>query len=160
MRKDLVTGLAAAALLLASPVSDARSGRDPLDAYPPAPAGQQRYVIRLAAQSDEPRFQVELLIGKTMEVDCNRHSFMGIVEQQVVTGWGYPYWSVRDVRGAASTMMACPGEKQTPAFVTVGGGPHWARYNSKLPVVVYVPQGFEVRFRLWTAGETAQAAVE
>ncbi len=27
------------------------------------------------------------------------------------------------------------------------------RYNSKLPVVVYVPEGFEVRYRIWQAGE-------
>ena len=26
------------------------------------------------------------------------------------------------------------------------------RYNSRLPVVVYVPQGFDVRYRIWTAG--------
>jgi ecotin len=25
------------------------------------------------------------------------------------------------------------------------------RYNSKLPVVVYVPEGLEVRYRLWKA---------
>jgi ecotin len=31
-------------------------------------------------------------------------------------------------------------------------------YNSTLPVVVYVPQGFEVRYRIWTAGEGTRQA--
>jgi ecotin len=26
------------------------------------------------------------------------------------------------------------------------------RYDSELPVVTYVPEGFEVRYRIWTAG--------
>ncbi|HWD31650.1 MAG TPA: ecotin family protein, partial [Pseudomonas sp.] len=35
------------------------------------------------------------------------------------------------------------------------------RYNSKLPVVVYVPQGVEVRFRIWSASdEVKNATVE
>jgi ecotin len=35
------------------------------------------------------------------------------------------------------------------------------RYNSKLPVVVYVPVDFEVHYRIWTAREeTGVAQVE
>jgi serine protease inhibitor ecotin len=33
------------------------------------------------------------------------------------------------------------------------------RYNSKLPLVVYEPSGFEVRYRIWAAGEEAQQAI-
>ncbi|RQW83332.1 MAG: proteinase inhibitor I4 serpin, partial [Methylococcus sp.] len=36
-------------------------------------------------------------------------------------------------------------------FVTLGGEPYLIRYNSKLPVVVYVPKGNEVRYRVWRA---------
>ena len=32
------------------------------------------------------------------------------------------------------------------------------RYNSKLPVVVYVPDEFEVRYRIWTAGDRVERA--
>jgi ecotin len=51
-------------------------------------------------------------------------------------------------------MMACPPES-TPqeSFVAVRGAGFLQRYNSKLPVVTYVPEGFEVRYRIWTAGE-------
>jgi ecotin len=36
--------------------------------------------------------------------------------------------------------------------VTLGGEPYMVRYNSRLPIVVYVPTGTEVRYRVWTAG--------
>jgi ecotin len=36
--------------------------------------------------------------------------------------------------------------------VAVRGDGFLQRYNSKLPVVVYVPEGFQVRYRVWEAG--------
>jgi ecotin len=63
------------------------------------------------------------------------------------------------VVGPASTKMACPpGEGKTEAFVAVRGEGFLQPYNSKLPVVVYVPDGFEVRYRIWTAGQVTQRA--
>jgi ecotin len=38
--------------------------------------------------------------------------------------------------------------------VAVRGEGFLLRYNSKLPVVVYVPNGFEVRYRIWRADES------
>jgi ecotin len=32
------------------------------------------------------------------------------------------------------------------------------RYNSKLPIVIYVPDGFSVRYRTWSADGAAQDA--
>lgn len=45
-------------------------------------------------------------------------------------------------------------------FVSLGGDPYLVRYNSKLPVVVYVPEGVEVRYRIWSAGEGAEPIPE
>ncbi|TVS09801.1 MAG: proteinase inhibitor I4 serpin, partial [Planctomycetaceae bacterium] len=42
-----------------------------------------------------------------------------------------------------------PGEPKVPRFITLGGEPFLIRYNSRLPVVVYVPEDAEVRFRIW-----------
>jgi ecotin len=44
-----------------------------------------------------------------------------------------------------------------PRFITLGGEPFLIRYNSRLPVVVYVPEGVEVRYRIWTAGPELRA---
>jgi ecotin len=37
-------------------------------------------------------------------------------------------------------------------FITLGGEPYLIRYNNRLPVVVYAPEGVELRYRVWTAG--------
>jgi ecotin len=33
----------------------------------------------------------------------------------------------------------------------------YIRYNSRLPIMVYVPEGVEVRYRIWTAGAEIKA---
>jgi ecotin len=42
-------------------------------------------------------------------------------------------------------------------FITLGGEPYLIRYNSRLPVVVYAPEGVEVRYRIWTGGTEVKA---
>ncbi len=54
--------------------------------------------------------------------------------------------------------MACPDSKKTEAFVPVVGDGFLLRYNSKLPVVVYVPKDVEVRYRVWSASQDVQKA--
>ena len=50
-------------------------------------------------------------------------------------------------------MMACPSdEKAIESFVQVRGNGYFQPYNSKLPTVTYVPEGFSVRYRIWSAG--------
>lgn len=147
------------ALSLTVALSAATAGAaDALSPFPSAAAGQQRYVITLEPRADEPLQQVELLIGKTLEVDCNLHKFMGTLRRETISGWGYTYYTVEEIHGPAGTMMACPKDSKKDAFVTLGGEPHWVRYNSKLPVVVYVPEGFQVRYRIWSAAEPAMRA--
>jgi ecotin len=41
-------------------------------------------------------------------------------------------------------------------FVALGGSLYIIRYNSSLPIVVYVPEGMEVRYRLWRAEPEAR----
>mgnify|MGYP002064584123 CR=1 FL=1 len=40
----------------------------------------------------------------------------------------------------------------------VSGTPLLIRYNSRLPVVIYAPKGFEIRYRIWQTPETTQKA--
>ena len=64
-----------------------------------------------------------------------------------------------DVKGPVSTMMACPGQTPREQFVQVRGDDMLLRYNSRLPLVVYVPDGFEVRYRVWRAAREAGKAI-
>jgi ecotin len=58
-------------------------------------------------------------------------------------------------------MMACPGEDKRTAFVAVNLEDPMLRYNSKLPIVVYAPDGFSVRYRTWSVDADAiEASIE
>ena len=146
MRGMLVTTLAWSCLAIAG-------GADTdLQPYPAAQKGLARMVFRVPAVDDESARKVEIIVGKSLSVDCNRTSFGGTLEQRVAKGWGFPYFVLENIGGPMSTMMACPpGHENTNEFVTVSGDGFLQRYNSKLPVVVYVPEGFEVRYRIWAA---------
>lgn len=148
-------------VLLIGACASAMSQNDDLKPWPAANAGETRHVIRLPAEGDEAAYGVELVIGKDLEIDCNRHWFGGRLERQIVSGWGYPLYRLTSVAGPASTMMACPGEEKRTAFVAVHLEDPMLQYNSKLPVVVYVPDGFSVRYRIWSAvGEPQEASIE
>jgi ecotin len=129
-----------------------------LEPWPSAGAGEARYVIRLPELEDESGRRVELRIGKDLEIDCNRHWFGGKLERDVVAGWGYPMYRLVGVAGPASSMMACPEQQKRVAFVGVNLDDAFIRYNSKLPIVVYVPEGFVVRYRVWSADNVMQDA--
>lgn len=140
-------------------MADAREQLD--QAYPAAGEGMVRYVHFLEPKADESRFRVELIVGKVVETDgVNRYGFGGQVERETVQGWGYTKYVVS--QGAFDNMFSTqmgvpPGQPKVNKFVTLGGEPMLVRYNSKLPVVVYVPAGGEVRYRIWEAPVQADA---
>ena len=41
----------------------------------------------------------------------------------------------------------------------VSAQPQLVRYNSRLPLVVYAPEGYEVRYRIWKAGKSKASPV-
>lgn len=129
-----------------------RSVADELKAYPEAAAGQTRHVITLPPTQNEDELNVEIIVGQTKTVDCNRHSLGGELSERVVDGWGYNYYIVPQITAGASTMMGCPPNSERETFVTLPGQTI-VRYNSKLPLVVYTPENAEVRYRFWRAGE-------
>ena len=140
---------------------------DDLKPFPQAETGYRRVVIRLPIVDAPDDRKVELIFGRIMEVDCNRHFLSGQLVRKVAQGWGYDYFVMSNVSGPASTMMACPpDEAKRATFVRVNPGRDdaqygWQRYNPKLPIVVYVPDSIEVRYRIWTADkQTATAPSE
>lgn len=127
---------------------------DNMKAFPPAKEGMVRYVLQLPRQADESAFKVELIVGKTVQVDeRNRYFFGGKIEEETIKGWGFTRYKVSKIGPMAGTLMAVdPNAPKVARFITLGGDPHFIRYNSRLPIVVYVPEGVEVRYRIWTAG--------
>ena len=137
---------------------------DDLKPYPAAETGYRRVVIRLPVVDSPDDLKVELMFGRMMEVDCNRHILSGRLARRVAQGWGYEYFVLGQVSGPASTMMACPpDEPKRTDLVRVNPGRDdaqngWQRYNPKLPIVVYVPDSIEVQYRIWKAGKQSVTA--
>jgi len=128
-------------------------------AYPAAKKGETRFVVHLPQLADEHSAHVELIVGQEQDTDGVNHVSLGgkIVESDV-KGWGYPRYDVTIGPGLSTLIGVPPGQPTVRKFVTLGGNPHLIRYNSKLPVVVYVPEGYELRYRIWKAEPEAKAA--
>ena len=153
----------AAACMSASAFANETPEQQPLEKvapYPQAEKGMKRQVIQLPVQQDEANFKVELLIGQTLEVDCNQHRLGGQLESKTLEGWGYDYYVFDKVTSPVSTMMACPDGKKEKKFITAYLGDNsLIRYNSKLPIVVFTPDNVDVKYRVWKADENVGQAV-
>jgi ecotin len=141
--------------LLALAAASFAPAADDLKPFPPAEEGMTRHVIRLPKQKDEAAFKVQLIVGKTVRIDAqNRYFFGGTLETENIPGWGFDRYILRKLGPMAGTLMAVdPGAPEVERFISLGGETI-LRYNSHLPLVVYVPAGVEVRYRLWRAQPT------
>ena len=147
-----------AALMFLVAVSTAPAA-DNMQAFPPAGEGMVRYVLHLPEREDESAYKVELIVGKTVKIDAQNSYFLGgRIEAEAIEGWGLTRYIVRKIGPMAGTLMAIdPNAPKAARFVPLGGEPFLVRYNSRLPVVIYVPEGVEVRYRIWSAGAEAKA---
>lgn len=133
-----------------------------LKAFPPADAGMTRHVLMLPAQDQEDSLRVELIIGKSVRIDeVNRHFFAGTLREVNIEGWGFTRYLLAELGPMGGTLIAVdPGMPKVERFVALVGEPQLLRYNSRLPLVVYVPDGVEVRHRIWSAAPEVQSVPE
>ncbi|KAG5482855.1 hypothetical protein LSCM1_06887 [Leishmania martiniquensis] len=123
--------------------------------YPEPTSDQRRFVIFLEPKGDDTELndlKVELIPGRVAHVDGANHFFLGgKIEEKVIDGWGYPYYVVT-LTTMAGTLMMPHGDaaRKRSRFVALNTKELY-RYNSKLPIVVYVPKDSELRYRIWCA---------
>lgn len=129
--------------------------RPVLEPFPPADPGMERFVVQLPhkERDEEQDYRVELIAGKRVRTDgVNRFQLTGSLEPRNLEGWGYTYYAFTGPAEVIGTLMAPPpGMPAAEAFVSAA--PLIVRYNSRLPIVVYVPRGLQVRYRVWSAGD-------
>ncbi len=118
--------------------------------FPAPKAGMEQHILTLPKLDDETNYMVEIQIGKTQMVDCNGASLMGEIKQQSVQGWGYNYYQVDAMTAGPTTMMACLKQAEKEAFVQLRDELK-IKYDSRLAKVFYLPEGSELRYRVWRA---------
>jgi ecotin len=133
-----------------------------LKAFPPAEEGMTRHVLMLPPHEQEDSLRVELQIGKTVNTDPhNRYFFGGVLREVNIEGWGFTRHVLADLGPMAGTLIAVdPDAPKVDRFIMLGGETQLLRYNSRLPLVVYVPKGVEVRHRIWRADPEAEPVPE
>ena len=152
------TILAITVVLTSSSLYAEPAKKDTIYMFPKAREGFVRHVVEVPKTDNDDEHRVELLIGKKMMVDCNQHSLRGKIENVTLKGWGYKYLKVSDIHNGPSTRMAC-SEPKTEKFVTLYMGKKTLRrYNSRSPIVAYIPKEYEVRYRIWSADENIMQA--
>ncbi|MDQ2067681.1 serine protease inhibitor ecotin [Xinfangfangia sp. CPCC 101601] len=128
--------------------------------FPAAKKGMVQHILTVPAEEHEENFITEIVVGRMMEVDCNKVVIGADLEREDLEGWGYNYFEVEDISEPASTMMGCPDNTRTEKFVSFNfGNDAFQRYNSRMPLVIYAPEGVTVGYRIWsTDGELHQNA--
>ena len=158
MRNTLLQVLILGLVVLSVPAFGAQHPE--LKAFPAAKEGMERFVIVLShkERGEEDAFQVEIIVGKdTLTDGVNLVGLANTIEARSLEGWGYTYYEVTGSSETLSTLMAPPeGTPQVKTFVTAA--PLHIAYNSRLPIVVYAPTGYEVRYRIWEASKVTKKA--
>ncbi len=137
------------------PLTASAADKDPYGMFPQPSEDQQRYIIEVPKEESEEDYRIQLFIGREQMADCNQRVLFGKLERKELKGWGYHYYVVNDLNGGMHTMMRC---KEPPQKRFVAMQSDLLRYNSRIGTVVYVPKGYEVRYRIWRADDTMKEA--
>lgn len=129
-----------------------------IEMFPKAKEGFKQVYIQLPVAKNEKDLKVEFFVGVEKMLDCNNHFLMGKLNTLDLQGWGYNYYEVESNGETGGTLMACPDQKKTKKFVYLQ--PEIVRYNSKLPLVFYVPKDLEVRYRILRPDATMKKATQ
>ena len=109
------------------------------------------YVIPMTEEISGDK--IELISGILMMVDCNEYwltsSGFGVGSS---SNFPYSYYTFDSDRATASIQKQCSDGKTSRAFVHPLS-PYTLPLEKKEPVVVFIPKGFELRYRVWKAGK-------
>ena len=139
-----------------------------LSGYPQPAPGLQRWVIQpsgLLPKSSDPTvsshpldWRIQLIVGQEVTLDCNQKQLSGpgMTMRMLPQASGKALFEVKAPLRVISTKMACSPEQPVKrSFLSLGRQPYLVPYNPSWPIVVDLPKGAELRWRLWKA-ETLQ----
>ena len=144
-----------------------------LTGYPVPAPGLKRWVIQpsgLLPKSADPLisahpldWRIQLIVGQTVRLDCNtkRLSGTGMTMRMLPKASGKALFEVKGPVAVISTKMACADDQPTrTSFLSLGKQPYLVPYNASWPIVVDLPVGTELRWRVWKAETRQQMGVQ
>lgn len=117
--------------------------------FPKPEKGFKKLIIHLPTKSKEENYKVEVFAGIEEKVDCNQYHLIGEIKTMDLPGWGYTYYKVESDAKMAGTLMGCIDYPKRIKFIHLQ--PILYSYNSKLPMVFYVPEKFIIRYKIFQA---------
>ncbi len=136
--------------LLSGSVSAQNFTKVNTDIFPTAEKNQKKVVIEVPYAATDSNKKIEIFVGKEMETDkCNQYSLSGNFVKKDLKGWGYNYLVFSSNGNAVSTMKACIESGTKTQFVSGQG--YLTDYNGRMPIVLYIPDGFSVKYKIYKA---------
>ncbi|WP_257669780.1 ecotin family protein [Parapedobacter tibetensis] len=130
-----------------------------LEMFPKPAEGQKQIIIEVPLSDNDHNKKIAFYVGKDTETDaCNHHSLMGSFEKKDLQGWGYDYYVFHTEGHIAGTKMACPDDQKITQFVRSNS--EFTNYNGRLPIVIYVPEGYDVKFEIWRSDAETYRGME
>jgi ecotin len=159
IRVACALSLIAMVLLLpaeAAYADEAKEGDDILRQYPDAKEGYIRYVINSQKIIEKDVQKIEVWAFKNIEVNCRKNKIGGEFNPKLVPGRGLMYWEL-------DTNNILYGEKgkcgdDWKRRVDVRAKKDVIHLNRTVPVVVMVPEGWGVKYRVLREEKEEQAS--
>jgi ecotin len=129
--------------------------------FPEPKKGYTQFVIEVpfSSMEEDANKKIEIFVGKYADVDtCNHHSLTGEFQTKDLQGWGYSYYEFQSKGDIVGTMMGCGNHQKVSKFISSQG--LLLNYNGRMPIVLYVPEGFEVQFKIYKAEPETYKALQ
>lgn len=150
MKKVLFAIAAVFAIFTSSTLMAQNFMHQDISIFPKPQAGVTQWVINVPHSENDDQKKVEIYVGKTQEVDkCNNHILTGSFETKPLEGWGYEYLVFTTNGNIMATQMGCMDNTKAAKFIMAQ--PQVMRYNGRLPIIVYAPEGYEVKYKIYKA---------
>lgn len=153
MKKNSLIAL----IMLSSQLFSQNEALEALKAFPQAKANEKQVYIQVPEMNNEENYKIEVFIGKNEMVDCNHYFMMGNIKEINLEGWGYTYFKVESNGQKGGTLMGCMDDSKVEKFITLE--PKIFGYNSRLPLVFYIPNDFIVKYKVYSAGPLKDAEI-
>ncbi|WP_300669531.1 ecotin family protein [Soonwooa sp.] len=158
--KSTLTGGMLLGLSLLSSLSFAQiTQKVDITPFPKAEKAMKQVVIEVPHSDSDANKKIEIFVGKNMQTDgCNKTWLSGEFSKSELKGWGYDYLTFKTNGATPSTLMACPNATPKNEFVKSQG--YFTDYNGRMPIVLYIPDGYEAKFRIYKAENDLYKAQE